>query len=39
MKRKKLSINELKNTTKVLNIESTKNVKGGFVIGADVIDT
>lgn len=39
MKREKLSINDLKNKAKVLKQESAQKIKGGFVIGADIIET
>jgi len=37
MKIKKAKIAELKAKAKVLNLDATKKIKGGFVIGADIV--
>jgi len=39
MKKEKLSINELKNKAKVLDQKAESHVKGGFIIGTDIVQT
>lgn len=38
MKNKKSKIIDLKKNAKILNLEATKNIKGGFIIGADIVE-